>query len=92
MIAARISTPTICRAKAFQSCALLASTTTNATMTQASRSATAAEVIASRPTVVCVMPRSLRMRAITGNAVIDIAAATKSANGQKDTPGIETIG
>ena len=33
-----------------------------------------------------VMPRSLRMRAMTGNAVIDIDAAMNSANGQNATP------
>ena len=55
-------------------------------MIQANTSASAAELSASRPSLVWVMPRSLRMRAITGNAVIDIAAAMNSANGQNPTP------
>jgi hypothetical protein len=32
------------------------------------------------------MPRSLRIRAITGKAVIDTDAAMNSANGQNATP------
>ncbi len=55
-------------------------------MIHASTSATAALVSDNRPIVVVVIPRSLRMRAMTGNAVIDIAAAMNNANGQKVTP------
>ena len=55
-------------------------------MIHASTSAMAAEDSDSWPSRVWVMPRSLRMRAMIGKAVIDIAAAMNSANGQKPTP------
>ena len=55
-------------------------------MIQASTSAIAAEVSDSRPITECVMPRSLRMRAMIGNAVMDIAAAMNRAKVGNATP------
>ena len=57
-----------------------------ASMIQASTSAIAADVSESRPITECVMPRSFRMRAMIGNAVMDIADAMNSANVGKPTP------
>ena len=63
-----------------------ASATTTASRIHAITSTTAAPASESWPKAVCVIPRSLRMRAITGNAVIDSAAARNSAKGPKPTP------
>ena len=62
------------------------SATTKASTIQVSTSASAAEVRDNRPTGVSVMSRSLRMRAMIGKAVIDMDAAMKNANGQKEIP------
>ncbi len=55
-------------------------------MIHASTSAIAAEVSDSRPITECVMRRSLRIRAMIGNAVMDMADAMNSANIGKATP------
>ena len=55
--------------------------TTTASSDQAAMSSTAALAMASPPMRVRCMPRSVRMRASTGNAVTDIAAPTNSAVG-----------
>jgi hypothetical protein len=60
--------------------------TTKASKIQANTSTTAAALSESWPKEVRVMPRSFRMRAMTGKAVMDSAAAMKSANGQNATP------
>ncbi len=64
--------------------ALLASTTATAIASsdQASTSSTAAQARASAPIDVRYMPRSLRMRARTGNAVTDIDAPRNTAKGR----------
>src|SRR5437868_3703167 len=74
-------------AKRVQSSPLLANTTTSTSNTHANTSANAAAVSDSRPMVVCVNCRSFKMRAITGNAVTDIADAKNNANGQNTALG-----
>ena len=49
-------------------------------------SSTAAHVMVTVPTRVFSRSRSTRMRASTGNAVIDMATPMKSANDVKETP------
>src|SRR5262249_15288294 len=61
--------------------------TTTASRHHAVTSPTAAQVSAATPSSVRDSPRSVRMRARTGNAVIDIAIPMNSANGRKRTPG-----
>jgi hypothetical protein len=58
-----------------------ATVTTSASIDHASTSSTAAEPSARPPMAVRCMPRSVRMRASTGNAVTDMAAPRNSANG-----------
>ena len=68
------------------------SATTKASRIHANTSTTAAALSESWPKGVRVMPRSFRMRAITGKAVIDSAAAMNSAKGQKPTPAGASVG
>ena len=63
--------------------------TTNASRHHAIASLIAAQVSAIVPRRVCCSPRSCRIRASTGNAVIDIATPTKSMNDENGTPGGE---
>ena len=60
--------------------------TTSASRIQAITSLIAAQVRAATPSSVLVSPRSVRIRASTGNAVIDIATPMNSANAVLDTP------
>ena len=64
-----------------------ATPTTTASRHQAVTSSTAAQVSAATPRSVRVSPRSVRIRASTGNAVIDIAMPMNIANATKGTPG-----
>ncbi len=59
---------------------------TRARMHQAVTSSTAAQVIAIDPSVVCVSPRSSRIRASTGKAVMLIATPMNNANAWNDVP------
>jgi 1-pyrroline-5-carboxylate dehydrogenase len=59
---------------------------TNARMHQAVTSSTAAQVIAIDPSVVCVSPRSSKIRASTGKAVMLIATPMNNANALKEVP------
>src|SRR6266568_893925 len=61
--------------------------TTNARMAHAVASSTAAQVIAMLPRKVLAMPRSLRIRASTGNAVMLRAIPMNKANAGKEAPG-----
>ena len=61
--------------------------TTNASRHHALASSMAAQVSASMPIGVRCSPRSPRMRASTGNAVIDIDTPMNNANGVNATPG-----
>ncbi len=60
---------------------------TTASNVQARTSSVAAQASAMPPVWVRCIRRSVRMRASTGNAVIDIAAPMNSANGQKSPSG-----
>ena len=62
-----------------------ATATTTASSDHATTSSIAAQASASTPTGVRCMRRSVRIRASTGNAVIDIAAPRKSANASGGT-------
>ena len=61
--------------------------TTNASSVQAVTSSTAAQVRAVEPIGVFVKPRSSRMRASTGNAVMLMAIPMKRLNAWNGTPG-----
>ena len=60
--------------------------TTTASKHQAVTSSTAAQAIAIEPTRDWVSPRSVRIRAKTGNAVTLMAVPKNSPNGKNETP------
>jgi hypothetical protein len=70
----------------------LATATTNASRHHAVMSSIAAQVIAIEPSRVRCNPRSVRMRASTGNAVTDIEMPMKSANTANGTSLLEKAG
>src|SRR5207248_7020323 len=76
---------------AFQSVAW-ATPTTSANRHHAVTSSTAAHVNAIIPSSVLLTPRSVRIRARTGNAVIDIATPMKSAKLVNGTSLVESWG
>src|SRR5262249_37911858 len=66
--------------------------TTNASRHHAVTSSTAAQARAVTPSGVLESTWSVRMRARTGNAVIDIATPTKRANAKKGTSAVDNRG
>lgn len=65
----------------------LATATTKAKSPQAMASSAAAQTRATLPSVVLVIPRSSKIRASTGNAVILTDIPTNKAKGAKRAPG-----
>src|SRR5262245_171819 len=68
----------------------LVTATTNARMHQAVTSSIDAQANAVEPSGVSAKPRSLRIRARTGKAVMLIAIPMNSANAVKEVPGVAT--
>lgn len=90
--AAYAATPATAPSAAGTACPARATATTAASRHHAVTSSTAALAIAIAPARVFSRPRSVRMRASTGNAVTLIAAPTNAANVRSDTPSPASCG
>ena len=69
-----------------------ASATTKASKAQAVASPTAAQLMAVVPNPLLIIPRSLRIRASTGNAVMDMAIPMNSAKETNELPAVANDG